>query len=134
MSIQDKYLPKDEDYEQLQETFDTFLKVKKLMCSSADVYSRFSVHFSSALNGEITISARDNDITLCYFLKEHKYKMVVSSFSTNSEFYSILNQLKGMFNISVEKKETYEMRGYYKGMKNIETTYALVLKEDKDAE
>lgn len=134
MAIQDRYLPKDEDYEQLQETFDTFLKVKKLMCSSADVYSRFSVHFSSALNGEITISARDNDITLCYFLKEHKYKMVVSSFSTNSEFYSILNQLKGMFNISVEKKETYEMRGYYKGMKNIETTYALVLKEDKDAE
>ena len=29
MAIQDQYLPKDEDYEQLQETFDTFLKVKK---------------------------------------------------------------------------------------------------------
>lgn len=134
MSIQDQYLPKKEDYEQLQETFDTFLKVKKLMCSSADVYSRFSVHFSSSLNGEITISARDNDITLCYYPKEQKYKMVVSSFSANSEFYSILNQLKGMFNISVEKKETFEMGGYYKGMKNIETTYALVLKENKDAE
>ena len=134
MSIQDQYLPKKEDYEQLQETFDTFLKVKKLMCSSADVYSRFSVHFSSSLNGEITISARDNDITLCYYPKEQKYKMVVSSFSTNSEFYSILNQLKSMFDISVEKKETFEMRGYYKGMKNIETTYALVLKENKDAE
>ena len=26
MSIQDQYLPKKEDYEQLQETFDTFLK------------------------------------------------------------------------------------------------------------
>lgn len=134
MSIQDQYLPKDEDYEQLQETFDTFLKVKKLMCSSADVFSRFSVHFSSSLNGEITISARDNDITLCYFPKEHRYKMVVSSFSANSEFYSILNQLKGMFDISVEKKETFEMGRYYKGMKNIETTYALVLKENKDAE
>lgn len=134
MSIQDQYLPKDEDYEQLQETFDTFLKVKKLMCSSADVFSRFSVHFSSSLNGEITISARDNEITLCYFPKEHKYKMVVSSFSTNSEFYLIFNQLKNLFNITVEKKETFEMRGYYKGMKNIETTYALVLKENKDAE
>lgn len=133
MSIQDQYLPKDEDYEQLQETFDTFLKVKKLMCSSADVYSRFSVHFSSSLNGEITIPARDNEITLCYFPKEHKYKMVVCSFSANSEFYLIFNQLKNLFNITVEKKETYEMRGYYKGMKNIETTYALVLKENKDA-
>lgn len=133
MSIQDKYLPKKEDYEQLQETFETFLKVKKLMCSSADVYSRFSVHYSSSLNGEITISARDNEITLCYFPKEYKYKMVVSSFSANSEFYSIFNQLKGMFNVSVEKKETFEMGGYYKGMKNTETTYALVLKENKDA-
>ena len=28
MSIQDLHLPKEEDYEQLQETFDTFLKVK----------------------------------------------------------------------------------------------------------
>ena len=54
MSIQDQYLPKKEDYEQLQETFNTFLKVKKLMCSSADVFSRFSVHYSSSLNGEIT--------------------------------------------------------------------------------
>ena len=52
MSIQDQYLPKKEDYEQLQETFNTFLKVKKLMCSSADVFCRFSVHFSSSLNGE----------------------------------------------------------------------------------
>ena len=59
--------------------------------------------------------------------------MVVSSFSTNSEFYLIFNQLKNLFNITVEKKETFEMRGYYKGMKNIETTYALVLKESKDA-
>ena len=49
MSIQDQYLPKKEDYEQLQETFNTFLKVKKLMCSSADVFSRFSVHYSSSL-------------------------------------------------------------------------------------
>ena len=133
MSIQDQYLPKKEDYEQLQETFDTFLKVKKLMCSSADVFSRFSVHFSSSLNGEITISSRDNELNLSYYPKEQKYKMVVSSFSANSEFYSILNQLKSMFDISVEKKETYEMKGYYKGMKNIETTYALVLKENKDA-
>ena len=39
-----------------------------------------------------------------------------------------------MFDISVEKKETYEMKGYYKGMKNIETTYALVLKENNNAE
>ena len=60
--------------------------------------------------------------------------MVVSSFSANSEFYSVFNLLKGMFDISVEKKETYEMKGYYKGMKNIETTYALFLKENKDAE
>ena len=134
MSIQDQYLPKKEDYEQLQETFDTFLKVKKIMCSSADVFSRFSVHYSSSLNGEITIYYKENDITLCYYPKEHKYKMVVSSFSANSEFYSVFNLLKGMFDISVEKKETYEMRGYYKGMKNTETTYALVLKENKDAE
>lgn len=134
MSIQDLHLPKEEDYEQLQETFDTFLKVKKLMCSSADVYSRFSVHFSSSLNGEITIYYKENELNLAYYPKEQKYKMVVSSFSANSEFYSILNQLKSMFDISVEKKETFEMRGYYKGMKNIETTYALVLKEDKDAE
>lgn len=134
MAIQDLHLPKEEDYEQLQETFDTFLKVKKLMCSSADIFSRFSVHYSSSLNGEITIYYKENELNLAYYPKEHKYKMVVSSFSTNSEFYSILNQLKGMFDISVEKKETFEMRGYYKGMKNIETTYALVLKEDKDAE
>ena len=45
MAIQDLHLPKEEDYEQLQETFDTFLKVKKLMCSSADVFSRFSVEW-----------------------------------------------------------------------------------------
>ena len=115
MSIQDQYLPKEEDYEQLQETFDTFLKV-------------------SSLNGEITIYYKENELNLAYYPKEHKYKMVVSSFSANSEFYSVFNLLKGMFDISVEKKETYEMRGYYKGMKNIETTYALVLKENKDAE
>ena len=59
---------------------------------------------------------------------------VIFQRNTNSEFYSILNQLKGMFDISVEKKETYEMKGYYKGMKNIETTYALVLKENNNAE
>ena len=134
MSIQDQYLPKKEDYEQLQETFDTFLKVKKIMCSSADVFCRFSVHFSSSLGGEITIYYKENDITLCYYPKEHKYKMVVSSFSANSEFYSVFNLLKGMFDISEEKKEPYAMRGYYKGMKNTETTYALVLKENKDAE
>lgn len=134
MAIQDLHLPKEEDYEQLQETFDTFLKVKKLMCSSADIFSRFSVHFSSSLNGEITIYYKENELNLSYYPKEQKYKMVVSSFSANSEFYSILNQLKGMFDIAVEKKETYEMRGYYKGMKNIETTYALVLKENKNAE
>lgn len=134
MAIQDLHLPKEEDYEQLQETFDTFLKVKKLMCSSADVFCRFSVHFSSSLNGEITIYYKENELNLSYYPKEHKYKMVVNSFSANSEFYSIFNLLKGMFDISVEKKETYEMRGYYKGMKNIETTYALVLKENKDAE
>lgn len=134
MSIQDKYLPKDEDYEQLQETFDTFLKVKKLMCSSADVFSRFQVHYSSSLGGEITIYYKENELNISYSTKEQKYQMVVSSFSANSEFYSIFNQLKNLFNITVEKKETYEMRGYYKGMKNIETTYALVLKENKDAE
>ena len=134
MSIQDQYLPKKEDYEQLQETFNTFLKVKKLMCSSADVFCRFSVHFSSSLNGEITIYYKENDLNLAYYPKEQKYKMVVSSFSANSEFYSVFNLLKGMFDISVEKKETYEMKGYYKGMKNIETTYALVLKENNNAE
>ena len=134
MSIQDQYLPKKEDYEQLQETFNTFLKVKKLMCSSADVFCRFSVHFSSSLNGEITIYYKENDLNLAYYPKEQKYKMVVSSFSANSEFYSVFNLLKGMFDISVEKKETFEMKGYYKGMKNVETTYALVLKENKDAE
>lgn len=134
MAIQDLHLPKEEDYEQLQETFDTFLKVKKLMCSSADVFSRFSVHFSSSLNGEITIYYKENELNLAYYPKEQKYKMVVSSFSANSEFYLIFNQLKNLFNITVEKKETYEMRGYYKGRKNIETTYALVLKENKDAE
>ena len=32
------------------------------------------------------------------------------------------------------EKETFEMGRYYRGMKNIETTYALVLKENKDAE
>ena len=134
MSIQDQYLPKDEDYEQLQETFDTFLKVKKIMCSSADVFSRFSVHYSSSLNGEITIYYKENELNLAYYPKEQKYKMVVSSFSANSEFYSVFNLLKGMFDISVEKKETFEMGRYYRGMKNIETTYALVLKENKDAE
>ena len=134
MAIQDLHLPKEEDYEQLQETFDTFLKVKKLMCSSADIFSRFSVHFSSSLNGEITIYYKENELNLAYYPKEHKYKMVVSSFSANSEFYSIFNLLKGMFDISVEKKETFEMKGYYKDMKNIETTYALILKENKDAE
>ena len=134
MSIQDQYLPKKEDYEQLQETFNTFLKVKKLMCSSADVFCRFSVHFSSSLNGEITIYYKENDLNLAYYPKEQKYKMVVSSFSANSEFYSVFNLLKGMFDISVEKKETFEMKGYYKGMKNIETTYALVLKENNNAE
>lgn len=134
MAIQDLHLPKEEDYEQLQETFDTFLKVKKLMCSSADVFSRFSVHYSSSLNGEITIYYKENELNLYYYPTEHKYKMVVSSFSANSEFYSIFNLLKSMFDISVEKKETFEMKGYYKGMKNTETTYALVLKENKDAE
>ena len=134
MAIQDLHLPKEEDYEQLQETFDTFLKVKKIMCSSADVFSRFSVHYSSSLNGEITIYYKENELNRAYYPKEQKYKMVVSSFSANSEFYSVFNLLKGMFDIAVEKKETYEMKGYYKGMKNIETTYALVLKENKDAE